>query len=176
MRVPFTKKDITEGREFMEYLKREVENAMRKGMSLAQMKQAIQLEPYKDWRYYKELREANIEAAYFIDATAFGDVLELAGVESVTGAESRAETGEPHAPEQPRPDDSQAITVCFALDHLPGGGDQPRAHDRVDAGRRGTARRGQGREHEGGGGERAEAHEGLLGFGIRARPWAGRPS
>jgi glyoxylase-like metal-dependent hydrolase (beta-lactamase superfamily II) len=63
--VQFTKKDITEGREFMEYLKREVENAMRKGMSLAQMKQSIMLEPYKDWRYYKELREDNIEAAYF---------------------------------------------------------------------------------------------------------------
>jgi glyoxylase-like metal-dependent hydrolase (beta-lactamase superfamily II) len=62
--VPFTKKDITEGREFMEYLKREVESAMRKGLSLAQMKQTIMLEPYKDWRYYKELREANIEAAY----------------------------------------------------------------------------------------------------------------
>jgi len=63
--VAFTKQDITAGREFMEYLKHEVEAAMRKGMSLAQMKQSILLEPYKDWRYYKELREANIEAAYF---------------------------------------------------------------------------------------------------------------
>jgi glyoxylase-like metal-dependent hydrolase (beta-lactamase superfamily II) len=63
-RVPFTKRDITEGREFMEYLKREVETAMRKGMSLAQMKQTVMLEPYKDWRFFKELREANIEAAY----------------------------------------------------------------------------------------------------------------
>ena len=61
----FTKQDLTEGREFMEYLKHEVEAAMRKGLSLAEMKQAIMLEPYKDWRYYKELREANIEAAYF---------------------------------------------------------------------------------------------------------------
>ncbi len=63
--VPFTKQDITEGREFMEYLKREVEAAMRSNLSLAQMKQSILLEPYKDWRYYKELREDNIEAAYF---------------------------------------------------------------------------------------------------------------
>jgi glyoxylase-like metal-dependent hydrolase (beta-lactamase superfamily II) len=64
-RVPFTKRDITEGREFMEYLKREVENAMHAGMSLEQMKKSILLEPYKDWRYYEQLRVANIEAAYY---------------------------------------------------------------------------------------------------------------
>jgi glyoxylase-like metal-dependent hydrolase (beta-lactamase superfamily II) len=61
----FTKQDFVEGRGFMEYLKHAVESAMSKGMSLAQMKQGILLEPYRDWRYYKELREANIEAAYF---------------------------------------------------------------------------------------------------------------
>ena len=61
----FTRQDIAEGREFMEYLKREVENAMRKGLSLAQMKQTIMLEPYKGWAHYDKLREDNIEAAYF---------------------------------------------------------------------------------------------------------------
>lgn len=60
----FTKQDIAEGREFMEYLKREVEAAMREGLSLARMKESILLEPYRDWRYYDQLREANIEAAY----------------------------------------------------------------------------------------------------------------
>jgi hypothetical protein len=34
-----------------------------------------------------------IEAPYFIDATPYGDLLELAGVEHLVGAESRAETG-----------------------------------------------------------------------------------
>ncbi len=63
--VPFTKQDIAEGRQFMEYLKREVEAAMRKGMSLEQMKKSITLEPYKNWRHYAQLREHNIEAAYF---------------------------------------------------------------------------------------------------------------
>jgi glyoxylase-like metal-dependent hydrolase (beta-lactamase superfamily II) len=63
--VPFTRQDIAEGREFMEYLKHEVESAMQNGMSLAQMKETILLKPYEGWRYYKELREANIEAAYF---------------------------------------------------------------------------------------------------------------
>ena len=64
-RVPFTKRDIAEGREFMEYLKREVEAAMSLGMSLEQMKKTILLEPYKDWRHYEQLRVPNIEAAYF---------------------------------------------------------------------------------------------------------------
>lgn len=65
-------------------------------------------------------RDILIEAAYFIDATPQGELLELAGVEHVLGAESRAETGEPHAAEQADPGDQQAITVCFAMEHLPG--------------------------------------------------------
>jgi hypothetical protein len=48
----------------MEYLKREVQNAMNKGMSLAEMKQTLRLEPYKEWRHYEQLREWNIQAAY----------------------------------------------------------------------------------------------------------------
>jgi glyoxylase-like metal-dependent hydrolase (beta-lactamase superfamily II) len=61
----FTKRDLAEGREFMEYLKREVETAMRKGLSLAQMKETIMLEPFKGWAHYERLRKDNIEAAYF---------------------------------------------------------------------------------------------------------------
>ncbi len=63
--VPFTKADIAEGREFFEYLKREVQAAMSKGMSLEQMKKTLMLEPYKDWRHYEQLRTWNIEAAYY---------------------------------------------------------------------------------------------------------------
>jgi hypothetical protein len=61
-----------------------------------------------------------LTGAYFLDATECGDVLPLAGVEYVTGAESQAETGEPHAAAEADPLDMQAITWCFALDHLPG--------------------------------------------------------
>ena len=71
-------------------------------------------------------RDWLIEAPYFIDATPYGDLLELAGVEHVIGAESRAETGEPHAAEQADPRDQQAITVCFAMEYLPRRG----PHDR----------------------------------------------
>ena len=65
-------------------------------------------------------RESLIEAQYFIDATPYGDLLDLAEVEHVLGAESRAETGEPHAAEVADPRDQQAITVCFAMENRPG--------------------------------------------------------
>lgn len=48
------------------------------------------------------------------------DVLDLARVEHVLGAESQDETGEPHAALQADPRDQQAITMCFALDFRPG--------------------------------------------------------
>jgi hypothetical protein len=65
-------------------------------------------------------RETLIEAPFFVDATPYGDLLELAGVEHVLGAESRSETGEPHASDTADPRDQQAITVCFAMEHLAG--------------------------------------------------------
>jgi hypothetical protein len=65
-------------------------------------------------------RDSLIEAPFFIDATPYGDLLELAGVEHVVGAEARSETGEPHAADQADPRDQQAITVCFAIEHRPG--------------------------------------------------------
>jgi hypothetical protein len=61
-----------------------------------------------------------LAGSYFLDATELGDLLPLAGVEYVTGSESSEETGEPHAPEEADPLDMQAITRCFAVDHLPG--------------------------------------------------------
>jgi FAD dependent oxidoreductase len=65
-------------------------------------------------------RDSLIEAQFFVDATPYGDLLALAGVEHVLGAESRSETGEPHASESADPRDQQAITVCFAMEYLPG--------------------------------------------------------
>jgi len=65
-------------------------------------------------------RDTLIEASYFIDATPQGELLELAGVEHVCGAEARSETGEPHASDVADPKDQQAITVCFAIEYAPG--------------------------------------------------------
>jgi glyoxylase-like metal-dependent hydrolase (beta-lactamase superfamily II) len=62
--VNFTKQDFAEARGYFEYLKREVESAMARGLSLDQMRTTIMLEPYKDWRHFDDLRVPNIEAAY----------------------------------------------------------------------------------------------------------------
>ncbi|MGW3954854.1 FAD-dependent oxidoreductase [Streptomyces sp. NPDC004752] len=66
--------------------------------------------------------ELTVSAPYILDATELGDLLALAGVEHITGAESRHETGEPHAPNGPaNPLDQQSFTWCFALDYHPDG-------------------------------------------------------
>jgi glyoxylase-like metal-dependent hydrolase (beta-lactamase superfamily II) len=61
----FTKQDITEGREYFEYLTKEVATAMSKGMSLDEMRKTITLSRYKDWANYERLRVWNVEAAYY---------------------------------------------------------------------------------------------------------------
>jgi hypothetical protein len=58
-------------------------------------------------------------APYFLDATELGDILPFAGVEYATGSESKDQTGEPHALDEPDPLDMQGVTYCFAVDHLP---------------------------------------------------------
>jgi hypothetical protein len=60
-----------------------------------------------------------LTAPYFVDATETGELLPLAKVEHVSGAESSRDTKEPHAPDQARPDNHQAFTVCFAMDYEP---------------------------------------------------------
>lgn len=62
----------------------------------------------------------SLEGRMVVDATELGDLLELGAFEFVTGAESRAETGELHATEAADPLDQQAISWCFAVEHRPG--------------------------------------------------------
>ena len=64
--------------------------------------------------------ERTLPAPYFIDATELGDLLPLTKTEFVTGAESKKDTGELHAPEKAAPQNQQAFTVCFALDYVAG--------------------------------------------------------
>jgi hypothetical protein len=61
-----------------------------------------------------------LHGEYFIDASEEGDLLTLSGTEYSIGAESRNQTGEPHAPEEADPANIQALTHCFAIDHLEG--------------------------------------------------------
>jgi hypothetical protein len=71
-------------------------------------------------RSLEDDRPVDIEAKLVIDATETGELLELAGVERVLGAEAAAATGELHALAEADPMDQQALTWCFALDYLPG--------------------------------------------------------
>jgi len=66
-------------------------------------------------------RRTSIRARYFLDATDLGDLLPLAGVPYVCGAEAREDTGEPHAsPDGPHPGRVQSFTVCFLCEFCPG--------------------------------------------------------
>ncbi|BDC51384.1 FAD-dependent oxidoreductase [Bryobacterales bacterium F-183] len=60
--------------------------------------------------------QRTITAKYFIDGTDQGELLPLTKTEFVTGFE----TGEPHGPSQPQPNNIQATTWCFAMSHHPG--------------------------------------------------------
>lgn len=69
---------------------------------------------------------------YYVDATECGDFLPMAGVEYVAGAESRDQTGEPHALAEKNPLDMQPITHVFAVDYVADGDftiTKPEAYD-----------------------------------------------
>jgi hypothetical protein len=62
-----------------------------------------------------------LRARYFLDATEQGDLLPLAGIPYVTGAEAVEDTGEPRASRDgPRPGRVQSFTFCFIVEFCPG--------------------------------------------------------
>lgn len=61
-----------------------------------------------------------IRAKIVIDATELGDLLPMAGMKYRSGAESKDETGEAHAPEKARPENVQDFTYPFVIEHRPG--------------------------------------------------------
>lgn len=76
--------------------------------------------------------ETILSAPYFVDATELGDLLPLTGTEYVTGAESKKETRELHAPEKADPNNCQAFTMCFAMDYVAGANhviDKPKEYE-----------------------------------------------
>jgi hypothetical protein len=64
--------------------------------------------------------QVSCRAPYVLDATELGDLLPLAGIEHLTGAEAQSEYGEPHAPATAQPLNMQGITYCFAVSHHDG--------------------------------------------------------
>jgi hypothetical protein len=59
-------------------------------------------------------------AAYVLDATDLGDLFVLTATAYAAGTESRAETGEPSAPERADPAGTQPFTFPFAVQFCPG--------------------------------------------------------
>ncbi len=57
---------------------------------------------------------------YFVDATELGELLPLTDAEFVIGSEAQTDTNELHASESARPENQQAFTVCFAMEHRAG--------------------------------------------------------
>jgi hypothetical protein len=66
--------------------------------------------------HFASRRFLRLRGTVFIDATELGEFLPLAGADFVTGAESRAETGEPDAPLQADPSAAQSFTYPFILE------------------------------------------------------------
>jgi len=64
--------------------------------------------------------EIVISADYVLDATELGDLLPMTGTEYAKGVEAQSDTGEPSAPEHAQPDNVQAVSICFAIDHVDG--------------------------------------------------------
>lgn len=60
------------------------------------------------------------KATYFIDATEMGDLLPLAKLQYVTGAEAKSDTLEPHALEEADPTDIQAFTYVLGMEYCEG--------------------------------------------------------
>ncbi|MBB4051367.1 hypothetical protein GGR20_001003 [Devosia subaequoris] len=61
-----------------------------------------------------------VSAPFVVDATELGDLLPLTGTEYATGFEAQSDTGEPSAPAEAQPDNVQAVSICFAMDHVDG--------------------------------------------------------
>jgi hypothetical protein len=72
-----------------------------------------------------------VTAAYVVDATETGELLPLVGAEYVSGAEARVDTGEPSAKDSAEPLTMQAVSWCFAVDHVDGDHtiDRPATYD-----------------------------------------------
>lgn len=65
-------------------------------------------------------RDRVLVGKYFVDATELGDLLPLTGTDFVTGSEAESDTHEIHAAKKADPNNQQAFTMCFAVDHLAG--------------------------------------------------------
>jgi len=80
-------------------------------------------------RHLRSGESIRLVGSIVLDATETGELLPLTGTEYVTGSESREQTGEPSAPETADPQNMQAISWCFVVDHVEGDHTIERPHD-----------------------------------------------
>jgi hypothetical protein len=72
-------------------------------------------------RFLHEGEEFWVKPRFVLEATETGSLLPLVGAEYRLGAESQAQSGEPHAlPGDPEPDNVQGLTWCAVVSHDPG--------------------------------------------------------
>lgn len=64
--------------------------------------------------------QMRIEGRFFLDGTEMGDTFPLLGLPYMKGSESKAEFGEPHAPDEARPGSIQSVTFCATVEWAPG--------------------------------------------------------
>lgn len=75
---------------------------------------------YVDLIHLDSRRRYRARAGMFIDASELGDLLALGAADYITGAESKADTGEPHAADTADAEDVQSFTYSFVIEHRPG--------------------------------------------------------
>ncbi|WP_031500357.1 FAD-dependent oxidoreductase [Bryobacter aggregatus] len=83
---------------------------------------------------YETRQLTRIRAKAYLDATEMGDLLPLAKVPYTLGSESRAETGEPHAPNEANPACVQSFTYPFILERQLAPGpltSKPEAYEKI---------------------------------------------
>jgi hypothetical protein len=67
----------------------------------------------------REDKFSELRCRFVIDATELGDLLPMLHIPYASGAESRSETGEPHAPADANPENVQDFTYPFVLELMP---------------------------------------------------------
>jgi hypothetical protein len=79
-------------------------------------RQGDRIESALAWRFDRQ-SALRFRPGFVLDATEMGDLLPLSRIPYVAGAESKSDTGEPDAPDEPNPACVQSFTYTFVLEH-----------------------------------------------------------
>jgi hypothetical protein len=105
----------------------------RRTAILAIDRQGDRIESALAWRFDQK-SAIRFRPRFVLDATEMGDLLPLAHIPYVVGAEAKRDTGEPDAPEQPANACVQSFTYPFVVEHAASPGptiDKPSDYDAI---------------------------------------------